>query len=728
MQFSLRTLQFFFVVAFYKALKRPLITLLIACVLTVLSLSQLGKLRASFEFDGFIDPSSSAVRNEQDLNRLFKQKRPLVVVVERIDRAALGRADLCLLDQWIRSEKRNNPNVETVTSPFDLRKASWSGKELWYFRWVPDPCESMQSSVPVLGDAPLKKLNSSPWANVFTDKNGHDFLFEVTFRQIGAPEGEVSHPRLMVDFVKRLETLKQSGLRWHLSGRAGFQWYQWNAVKNDTLLINFAILALIFSCVRIFLGCWRGAVILIASLVLMAVWLFGCMAAAGHHVDFIANSLFSIVAIAVLEDFFFLAYRRVIAPQESWTISFSKIIFPCFATSLTTIVGFGSLYFSDLLSIQHLGLWAATGAFFEWVILFLVLPSFLKVFPFFQSIARREKVVVLEFLQSLVRRFLPKWFVILCLLIVPLGLFGIQYLQVSDNYREIFPKNHPMQKSFDYLEQTRGWVGDASLVFSAKTSQTEAEDVLRAVRKLPSVVQVQSPWEILDDMSAGVPKEIGELVRSDFRSSVFDKRFFSQSGEALVPVYMRSADLDAYRTLRSLIEERCPKRQCFLAGPMTTYEEISGKIVPTLLESCGVSLGIVSVILVFLCWSLGRLRHSWAVIVSSTWCSFAMIAILATGGFRLNYLTCMFASMLVGIAGDNAILYLMSSSQKKLGEGVVSLGPASIFISFTTIAAASAMFLSSFEPPRNLAFLFITGLAMNLFGDLWLLKSLLPRE
>jgi len=94
---------------------------------------------------------------------------------------------------------------------------------------------------------------------------------------------------------------------------------------------------------------------------------------------------------------------------------------------------------------------------------------------------------------------------------------------------------------------------------------------------------------------------------------------------------------------------------------------------------------------------------------------------------RINFLTCTFVSVLVGISGDNAIQYLYGKRYRNatLLEGINQRGGGSVRIALSMIAATSVFFFSYFQPARTLAMLLCIGLSLNLLGDLWLLKGLL---
>lgn len=99
----------------------------------------------------------------------------------------------------------------------------------------------------------------------------------------------------------------------------------------------------------------------------------------GYPIDILTNNLILMTAVAATADFLFLSFEFFKYDSRK---SYYNIITPAFFTTFTTMIGFISLYPSDLEMIRRFGVAAAAGAFFEWAILFLLVPSikgFLKI-------------------------------------------------------------------------------------------------------------------------------------------------------------------------------------------------------------------------------------------------------------------------------------------------------------------------------------------------------------
>jgi predicted RND superfamily exporter protein len=111
-----------------------------------------------------------------------------------------------------------------------------------------------------------------------------------------------------------------------------------------------------------------------------------------------------------------------------------------------------------------------------------------------------------------------------------------------------------------------------------------------------------------------------------------------------------------------------------------------------------------------------------------------MVGVYVLVKVPVNQVTCIFASILVGLAGDNVIQFLFAgqrgAAETAVLNGVSRRGPASLQISLTMAAAVGLYGFSAFSAPRLLGALLCCGLFLSVAGDVWLLKALLawPRH
>jgi predicted RND superfamily exporter protein len=161
-----------------------------------------------------------------------------------------------------------------------------------------------------------------------------------------------------------------------------------------------------------------------------------------------------------------------------------------------------------------------------------------------------------------------------------------------------------------------------------------------------------------------------------------------------------------------------------VAGELVTYAEFAERVPSTLYRSLGTCLLLVGLLMLSLLVAL-RIPRKSVILLSAFWGSALLIALLWLLRVPLTFLTCIFASVLVGLTGDNVIQYVFATRREGLGAGLRRRGGASILVA-VCMALASLVFMgSAFVPSRTLGMLLALGFIASVAGDLWILRGLL---
>jgi len=167
----------------------------------------------------------------------------------------------------------------------------------------------------------------------------------------------------------------------------------------------------------------------------------------------------------------------------------------------------------------------------------------------------------------------------------------------------------------------------------------------------------------------------------------------------------------------------CPKGECFLAGSLISYAEFGSKILSSLFSSFMLSLFLVGLVVVFLCFHFGlNLKTTFSLLAASFWGPMTLMSLFYIFGISITYVTSLIASIMVGLAGDNAIQFLYK--KKTLFENATFYQGCSLFITFCMIAISSAFFFSDFVQIQKLGFFMVIGFVLNYIGDVCILKGL----
>jgi predicted RND superfamily exporter protein len=489
---------------------------------------------------------------------------------------------------------------------------------------------------------------------------------------------------------------------------------------DQTQILNLALVLLLLGCLRALFGTWKSGLIFLLGLGFTCALVYGGMALLGFPLDTLAVCLTMMLSIAALEDFVFLSFAQLNDPKDS---GFERFIAPSFFTSFTTMIGFGSLAVSELRSISRFGAFAAFGALIEWASFFVILPALAKEFVFFRRWVAPAKAIPAKFFLPLGRFTPSRWVARLSLIVFPIAAYGVTHLPLSQDPSAMFPSDHVFQRSLEYLKSTRSWIAPAYVLFAPEVSSRGKKEVLRALSQEPIVQKIETYDTVVDYVRGNLHGRLVEdLIQREMSVSPAAERFFGQGYERAV-VYLKTTQTEAINHLRERVNGLCPGESCRLVGEYVAFAEYSKAFIKTLFESLLVSLFLVGLVLAYLSYGRGWLEML-RLIGASFWGAACMLTYLFLTKSNANSVTCIVASTVVGLTGDNAIQFLFASGKGSVRTGMDKMASASISCTLTVSIACLVFLGSYFEPPRELGILFIIGFLASLAGDLWVLRGL----
>lgn len=646
-------------------------------------------------------PSTAAAR---ELARDFDRGHTAFVVFESKLPDGLSHAQLEAIARWIESERAADPDVIRIVSPLTLERRRVAGATLWTLPLMPRR-----------EAAELEGLRSGPWSGILTDRKARDLGVEVAFRDSpGGSRFGSFDPRTLAAFRDRMHrstTAVEPGLVAHLAGEAAFDLAAFEGIRRFQWL-NLAMIGFILVAFRVLLGTWRSGALLVGVLVVSGLTVYGAMSLAGSPIDYLSTGLFLMLAVASLEDFLFLSYEQL-ANGTGWAATCRRLVVPCWLTSATTVAGFASLAWSDLAIVRRFGLWAAFGAALEWAVTFLLLPAFLRAVRFRGTWTDAARAWRTSFPERLASARIPRRLALVLLGAYGIAAFAAFHLPDHDDVSKLFPRSVPYRTAVDYVRESRGWTAEISVIFPPKTPPATVAATLTRIDANANVVRTVDPYAALRYLTSGMTAP-GKM-----------RSLFSDGGSARAGVYVADVRHDALtRTLRD-VESACAGSGCRAAGDVVSYAEFVGEVPRALFRSFAVCLLLVAGLMTAVFVAL-RVRGLPWVLAASFWGPAVLLGALWALDVPLSILTCVFASVLVGLTGDNAIQYAFASRGGAIVSGIPRRGGASVQVALVMGTACLWFLGSAFVPSRILGSLLAAGLLASLAGDLWILQGLAP--
>ncbi|HWU41941.1 MAG TPA: hypothetical protein VN132_00845, partial [Bdellovibrio sp.] len=690
-----------------------------------------GKLKTLLALEDVVDPSFVS---KQQLNYLLKEFKVHNSMILALKKPAEGWSDqsLCAINHWLTQQRVENTNLLGSISAADIRKGRLTTEYVLYPRILHLSCledDGRLSDSSQIADE-LKELQKSPWGFSLIGVNSEDWLIQFDLKD--ASEGTrygTFDPTVVEHLQKSFSDEVSAGrisVQYSWIGTADFQYYLYVGLKRVNIL-NLALLILLILMFRWMYGTWKAGLVYCGSIIVTGVMCYGLMGWASVPIDILSKSLFLMIAVAALEDFVYLL-AKTYELNGNWKKAWRQILLPGFLTSLTTAIGFISLCTSNLQIIRRFGFWASVSSMLEWAVIFFLCPAIFVVFPRMGRLTLAGRKRGYDFFNKIKLFGIPRRLSYLLLVIFLFVPTAFRNLNVKDVPLDMFSSDHPFKKGILDVKQRNGWEAQVSLVFGADMEEGKILNVIERVKALPAVVHVMGAQAMEDYFSKDAPNSfIKKLVLSELQSAPFMENWVGRHGDRRYNLFLREGDTEAIHDLELRVGELC-KSDCYLAGVPVVYSEFSRKVPETLLSSFSLSIILVSIVLVWLCYCCQNFSNVPWILLSSFWGPGLMFLLISALSIKVNFLTCVFASVLVGLTGDNAIQFLCAGRKQTLQNGILKGGGASLVSGFL-MALSSLIFLGSyFIPPRTFGLLLMGGFVASTMGDYWLLQALTRKK
>jgi predicted RND superfamily exporter protein len=661
--------------------------------------------------DSLLNKKSENYHNLKTFNKNFKIAPELFVNFK--SQSVWNEATLCKLRKKI-DEIKNIKTVFDVESAFDLREQKKIVKageldRVFFNRIVELNCHTGGALV-----NPLENLQKGKFNNLFTDDSGKSFSF-IIFSTL-SPDELGPEPYLMeVSKIKKVlyDIAEELNLEVELFGNIPYQ-YSLLEGLNENFKYNLLVLVILGTLFFLFFKTWKVSLIYFSTLIISSCFLFMLYSLTGSPIDVLNNSLFLFLALTTLSDYVFI----LLDSSKSFLKSFNRLIFPCFLTSFTTVIGFFSLMSSGQEITYRFGLMTGLCALLEWAILFFWAPCMIKSFNLERPVRKsffREK---LKGLMS----FTPPFS--LCLAFLSFFIlfpFTFQYINFNEKPLELFDDSFQIVKDLKSFSEKRGFVAFTSFV---TVQDRFTEDMKKQVSNLEELKTIEWATDIRDGLKGDFSESSFTNILGPIQSeSWYERRFFQKLQHN--HLFLKTFDIDTVYDLDRDIKTICPNNECYLAGESYAYAKFAGKIPKLFFNSSLLSITLVGLfVLIFS--TLANNRFSGSYLFSVFFGVVSLFIFLGISQIEINFVTAGVVSILVGLTGDNAIHFasVQIIDGKSLDEALSERAKASLISTIIMLCLCCVFFLFKFNPPKYFGLTLLVGLSFNIWGDYWILKGL----
>ncbi|PIE23319.1 MAG: hypothetical protein CSA62_07950 [Planctomycetota bacterium] len=480
------------------------------------------------------------------------------------------------------------------------------------------------------------------------------------------------------------------------------------------------------------------------------IWTFGLLGYLGCELSLLTSTLPILLMVISTADAVHMTMRYweerrdgrdcVAASQHA----LRRTAFPCLVTTLTTMIGFGSMLLAEVPDLQDLGLFAAMGVLLAFLLTILFLPVCLPwcAERFGEADPATEADSGLFGLRRSVpfgalSRWLGMWpklpvLGVFSVLIVLSAISAMRLPQNSYVTEDLWPDSPPAKEIAWFDKHFLGSLPGEILVSSedgqllSKDGRAELAQFIDWLEQQYGVIRSLSYIDWLKD---GYPSLLlPALSRPPL--SLFDEELKT----ARVLFFMEDIGAVALNEFFEDVHERSEELQHLDLRP-TGFQVVANKQVTRLIEEVKVSFFFAFVVISVLMGVVFRsLRHGLIAVVPNSFPLLLTAAFMYVSNQHLRIVAVMTFAIAFGLAVDNTIHIFVRYRREQAKGGSVdaavaralaSVGDAVWTTSLLLLVGFCVLFFSGFKASYDFGVLACVTILAALFGDLLLLPALL---
>ena len=512
-------------------------------------------------------------------------------------------------------------------------------------------------------------------------------------------------------------------------------------------------------------------IVLLASIIAV-IWSMGFYVAMGNAINLVTNMIIPLVLIISIAFGIHIINRiqeelpKAVSRKNAIISGVSHIWVPCFLTSLTTSIGFFSLYFSPSNAISKFGLYAASAMLFEFIVFFHIFPLFFSlVYKFNPQKKIKNKSLLEGFLSWNSRLITSRKRVIIFLFLISTIILsgGVLRISVNTNQMKYFSSKSELVKSARFFDKHFGGIYPIQAVLTSAQENTfknprilhkildfqkQAAEECNLRREISLADIVFSTNNVLHSKNPiRQEKSSANFSRIDFLSFLLRNeargllnRFVDSEFRKTVVTFRASSEMSSKEMMKIQTRLQTIARKFFdkenisveLTGIIPLYAHFYEYIVNTQIISFLIAFSLIIIII-----SLTFRSFSLILVVAlSNLISIVMIfGLMGYLGINLDAGTVMIASVAIGIIVDDTIHTLFrigwelkntKQNYKKALEGTIkNLGKALITTSLVNGLGFLILIFSDFKPAKFFGILMALTMFSALMADMILLPCLI---
>lgn len=726
----------------------------------VISIYPASQVRTDFNLEGFFPEESQTIQDYELLSEEFGRDDNLIAIAFETENALDPKVlqDLKDLTESIES-------IENVTDVFSL----WNANEFRNYdgQLLSEPYLSDPDLSPSSQKDLLERLNSNPFSSrILINEQGT--VVSVIVELDDTLNSYPVRSQVINDLQKILENYR-SVYDFRIAGIPFFR-NQYVDMLNEEIIMYISI-----SSVLIMILLWglfrnlRGILIPIGIVWLTILMTVAFMVITGGYFEIMSSTIAPILlCVGVADSIHLLAkYQdaRLNGLAQGPALRETLIILggATFLTSITTAIGFGTLFTADVVPMQRFGLYTAAGVFIAFIVTIFVLPTIL---PWFRESNSNKDA------QNLVHNVLGNWLrrsflwtnlhykkiILVSASITVVFIVGALQLRVNGKiFDDVGDDTQVMQDSNFFNEKL---VPQFPLEFVIETNEPGAalsaellreieafEEYLNTFPEIHKTVSlttlIKEVHAIMDPESAGIdplPDNdqliaqymlLLEITDPDAASRLVDFDYTK------IRLTSNIEDAGSYRVnemraeINNWLQQRFPNETIYVSGTSVLVSDLTGNIVSSLQNSIILAFILIGLIMA---WLFKDWKLTFISLIPNLVPLVITAGVMGYLGVDIKPSTAVIFTIAFGIAVDDSIHYLArlrveigrtSNLREALAITTEKTGRAIILTSIILAVGFGTLATSAFTSTMLMGTLTCLTIATALLSDLFLLPALL---
>jgi uncharacterized protein len=444
------------------------IAILSVFILTLFFIWHTKNLKFDYNFENFFPTGDPELEYFLNYREKFENDNDyLLIGLENQD--GIFRADFLKKLEGFTSDLKKSPHVDALIDPINLKNLLITPGGL-----IDLPVLNWKDSTKLISDSIAIFKNPSLVKSFFSeDGKSVNILIKHTQKIKKAQADSLYQYTLSL-----LDSYSFDKV--HIAGKAQAQGVYISKMQQELIIFFSISIILVILFLTVAYRSLIGVIVPLVVVLLSTIWVIGFMGAVDKPLDIMMVLLPTIMFVVGMSDVVHIQTKYIEELRngskklKALVTTFKEVGLATFLTSLTTAVGFLTLYTSSIKPIREFGLFTAIGVFIAFILAFTVFPSiliFTKKPPV--TVIKHNKTRWTKALRKIILFNFkhPVKVILASLAITIISILGIYQIKINTFILEDLPDNDPLKEDFRFFDRNFGgarpfemaiWVNDTS--------------------------------------------------------------------------------------------------------------------------------------------------------------------------------------------------------------------------------------------------------------------------